>query len=181
VTKLAKGSLTKLANGSPGRELQLSTNCHPSTPCVAIDRDTPRLQRFRFAFPIFVLYHKGARCVRKFHLIRVSLRCSLIEPLLERFPFLPPLSNIPKASGVCVCSVYFQPNPSLRWNMSRPRVAALSRLWAISSTGSGPQPLLLTYNPSSLALTPRPPPPLHVYVRGYGIGTYVVCTWVCIG
>jgi hypothetical protein len=48
------------------------------------------LQRFRFAIRKFVLYHKGARGVRKFHLLRVSIRCSLIEPLLERFPFPPP-------------------------------------------------------------------------------------------
>ena len=49
---------------------------------VAIDRERHyKLQRFRFAIRKFVLYHKGARGVRKFHF--GSLRCSLIEPLLR--------------------------------------------------------------------------------------------------
>ncbi len=43
---------------------------------------------FRFAIRKFD--HKGALGVSKFHLLRVSLRCSLIEPLLERFPSPPP-------------------------------------------------------------------------------------------
>jgi hypothetical protein len=41
-----------------------------------------------------------------------------------------------------------------------PQRAALSGLWAIPSTESGPQPLLVTYNLSSLALTPGEPPPM---------------------
>jgi hypothetical protein len=41
-----------------------------------------------------------------------------------------------------------------------PQRTALSGLWAIPSTESGPQPLLVTYNLSSLALSPgRPVPP----------------------
>ena len=59
--------------------------------------------------------------------------------------------------------------------------AALSGLWAIPSTESGPQPLLVTYNLSSLALTPGEPTPyvcmyvsmVHThmwYVRGYVLG-----------
>jgi hypothetical protein len=59
--------------------------------------------------------------------------------------------------------------------------AALSGLWAIPSTESGPQPLLVTYNLSSLALTPGGPTPyvcmyvsmVHThmwYVRGYVLG-----------
>ena len=54
-------------------------------------------------------------------------------------------------------------------------------LWAIPSTESGPQPLLVTYNLSSLALTPGEPTPyvcmyvsmVHThmwYVRGYVLG-----------
>ena len=62
-----------------------------------------------------------------------------------------------------------------------PQRAALSGLWAIPSTESGPQPLLVTYNLSSLALTPGEPTPyvcmyvsmVHThmwYVRGYVLG-----------
>ena len=62
-----------------------------------------------------------------------------------------------------------------------PQRAALSGLWAIPSTESGPQPLLDTYNLSSLALTPGEPTPyvcmyvsmVHThmwYVRGYVLG-----------
>ena len=54
-------------------------------------------------------------------------------------------------------------------------------LWAIPSTESGPQPLLVTYNLSSLTLTPGEPTPyvcmdvsmVHThmwYVRGYVLG-----------
>jgi hypothetical protein len=43
-----------------------------------------------------------------------------------------------------------------------PQRAALSGLWAIPSTESGPQPLLVTYNLSSLALTPGEPTPVCV-------------------
>ena len=45
-------------------------------------------------------------------------------------------------------------------------------LWAIPSTRteSGPQPLLVTYNLSSLALTPGEPTPyVSRYVREYGM------------
>ena len=40
-----------------------------------------------------------------------------------------------------------------------PQRDALSGLWAIPSTESGPQPLLVTYNLSPLALTPGEPTP----------------------
>ena len=62
-----------------------------------------------------------------------------------------------------------------------PQRDALSGLWAIPSTESGPQPPLDTYNLSSLALTPGEPTPyvcmyvsmVHThmwYVRGYVLG-----------
>ena len=51
---------------------------------------------------------------------------------------------------------------------------SLLGLWAIPSTEPGPQPLLVTYDLSSLALTPGGPTPLGVYVRGYAIRTRVV-------
>jgi hypothetical protein len=53
---------------------------------------------------------------------------------------------------------------------------ALLGLWAIPSTETGPQPLLVTYNPSSLPLTPRGPTTLRVYVCGmeYGDLLYVL-------
>ena len=61
-----------------------------------------------------------------------------------------------------------------------PQRAALSGLWAIPSTESGPQPLLVTYNLSSLALTPGEPTP-YVCMYVSMVHTHVVCTWVCVG
>jgi hypothetical protein len=50
-----------------------------------------------------------------------------------------------------VCSVYYQPNSSRRGDHCHgPQRTALSGLWAIPSTESGPQPPLDTYNLSSL-------------------------------
>ncbi len=88
--------------------------------------------------------------------------------------------------------VYFQPNSSLPAIVTDPATALLG-LWAIPSTDffvsvrtikrhhhqPGPQPLLviiITYNPSSLPLTPRGPTTLRVYVRGmeYGDLLYVL-------
>ena len=45
-----------------------------------------------------------------------------------------------------VCSVYFNQITAGRRNMSRPQPTAIIGLWAISSTGSSPQPPLVTYN-----------------------------------
>jgi hypothetical protein len=60
-----------------------------------------------------------------------------------------------------------------------PQRSAFSGLWAIPSTESGPKPpLLVTYNLSSLALTPGEPTP---YVRMYVsmvCGVYVGMCWV---
>ena len=51
---------------------------------------------------------------------------------------------------MCVPFIINQ-TPASRRNMSRPQPTALTGLWAIPSTESGPQQLLVTYNQSSLA------------------------------
>ncbi len=78
-----------------------------------------------------------------------------------------------------VCSVYYQPNSSRRGNHCHgPQRAALSGLWAIPSTESGPQPLLVTYNLSSLALTPGEPTPYVCMYVSMVCGMYVGMYWV---
>ncbi len=62
--------------------------------------------------------------------------------------------------------------------LSRPQRAALSGLWAIPSTESGPQPLLVTYNLSSLALTPGEPTPYVCMFVSMVCGMYVGMCWV---
>ena len=52
--------------------------------------------------------------------------------------------------------------------VTAPSGLAFSGLWAIPSTESGPQPLLVTYNLSSLALTPGLP--------GMTLLTFIVIT-----
>ena len=47
------------------------------------------------------------------------------------------------ATGMCVCSVYYQPRPQLA---AFSGALGLAGLWAIPSTGPDPQPLLVTYN-----------------------------------
>ena len=59
-----------------------------------------------------------------------------------------------------------------------PQRAALSGLWAIPSTESGPQPLLVTYNLSSLALTPGEPTPYVCMYVSMVCGMYVGMYWV---
>ena len=59
-----------------------------------------------------------------------------------------------------------------------PQRTALSGLWAIPSTESGPQPLLDTYNLSSLALTPGEPTPYVCMYVGMVCGMYVSMCWV---
>ena len=90
----------------------------------------------------------------------------------------PPLSSSPPRDQLCnrSCS-------NKHTHCHGPQRTALSGLWAIPSTESGPQPLLDTYNLSSLALTPGEPTPyvcmsryvsmVHThmwYVRGYVLG-----------
>ena len=59
-----------------------------------------------------------------------------------------------------------------------PQRTALSGLWAIPSTESGPQPLLVTYNLSSLALTPGEPTPYVCMYVSMACGMYVGMCWV---
>jgi len=59
-----------------------------------------------------------------------------------------------------------------------PQRAALSGLWAIPSTECGPQPLLVTYNLSSLALTPGEPTPYVFMYVSMVCGMYVGMCWV---
>ena len=75
-------------------------------------------------------------------------------------------------------SLNFNHTPADRRRLVTVPAECLMGLWAIPSTESDPQPLLVTYNPSSLPLTPSPPPPFRFYVRGYG---FFVCAWVCNG
>jgi len=79
----------------------------------------------------------------------------------------------------CVCSVYYQPNPSRRGGPCHgPQMDAFSDLWAIPSTEPGPQPLLVTYNLSSLALTPGEPTPYVCMYVSMVCGMYVGMCWV---
>jgi hypothetical protein len=84
-------------------------------------------------------------------------------------------------SDVCVPFIINQTPAAGGDHCHGPQRAAFSGLWAIPSTESGPQPLLVTYNLSSLALTPGEPTPyvcmyvsmVHThmwYVRGYVLG-----------
>ncbi len=59
-----------------------------------------------------------------------------------------------------------------------PQRAALSGLWAIPSTESGPQPLLVTYNLSALTLTPGEPTPYVCMYVSMVCGMYVGMYWV---
>ena len=59
-----------------------------------------------------------------------------------------------------------------------PQRSALSGLWAIPSTESGPQPLLVTYNLSSLALTSGEPTPYVCMYVSMVCGMYVGMYWV---
>ena len=92
-------------------------------------------------------------------------------------------SFVPIISHVCVCVPFIiNQTPAAGGDHCHgPQRAAISGLWAIPSTESGPQPLLVTYNLSSLALTPGEPTPyvcmyvsmVHThmwYVRGYVLG-----------
>ena len=84
-------------------------------------------------------------------------------------------------TSVCVPFIINQTPAAGGDHCHGPQRAAFSGLWAIPSTESGPQPLLVTYNLSSLALTPGEPTPyvcmyvsmVHThmwYVRGYVLG-----------
>jgi hypothetical protein len=84
-------------------------------------------------------------------------------------------------TGVCVFRLFSTKPQPAGGTCHGPGQLQLLGLWAIPSTESGPQPPLVTYNPSSLTLTPSPPP-LYVcmymgvrcrllwYVRGYVVG-----------
>jgi hypothetical protein len=76
---------------------------------------------------------------------------------------------------VCVPYIFNQTPAGRRMLMSRPRPTLLLGLWAIPSTESGPQPLLETYNPSSLTVPPSPPP---LYVCMYVGMIYICCMYV---
>ena len=74
-------------------------------------------------------------------------------------PFPTPGIGFPKTQ--CVCSVYFRTKPHpIGGRGHGPGQLRSLGLWAIPSTESGPQPLLVTSNPSSLPLDPQPPPPI---------------------
>ena len=80
-------------------------------------------------------------------------------------------SNSGSLLGVCVPFIINQTPAAGGDHCHGPQRAALSGLWAIPSTESGPQPLLVTYNLSSLALTPGEPTPY--------VCMYVSMVWVC--
>ncbi len=66
---------------------------------------------------------------------------------------------LPHCRQLCVPFIINQTPAAGGDHCHGPQRAALSGLWAIPSTESGPQPLLDTYNLSSLALTPGEPTP----------------------
>ena len=99
--------------------------------------------------------------------VQVPLQCMHVQWASPGYVCVPFIINQTPAAGGDHCH--------------GPQRAALSGLWAIPSTESGPQPLLDTYNLSSLALTPGEPTPYvcmyvrmvptHMwYVRGYVLG-----------
>jgi hypothetical protein len=65
-------------------------------------------------------------------------------------------------------SLNFNHTPADRRRLVTVPADCLMGLWAIPSTESDPQPLLVTYNPSSLPLTPSPPP--HSVFMYVGMG-----------
>ena len=82
----------------------------------------------------------------------------------------------------CVCSVYYQPNPSRRGGpLSRPPAGCalgsvgnpFDRVWPPTTSGH--------LQPIFSCVDSRGTHPLCVYVREYGTHTHVVCTWVCVG
>ena len=93
-----------------------------------------------------------------------------------------PTKYVPKNHRkCCVCSIYYQPNPSRRGGPCHgPQGSAFSGLpvWSIPSTESGPQPLLVTYNLSSLALTSGEPTPYVCMYVSMVCGMYVGMCWV---
>jgi hypothetical protein len=74
---------------------------------------------------------------------------------------------------VCVPFIINQTPAAGRDHCHGPQRAALSGLWAIPSTESGAQPLLVTYNLSSLALTPGEPTPYVCMYVSMVCGMYV--------
>jgi len=81
------------------------------------------------------------------------------------------LSTKPQPPGVCVFITGGD-------HCHGPQRAALSGLWAIPSTGSDPQPLLVTYNLSYFALTPGEPTPYVCMYVSMVCGMYVGMCWV---
>jgi hypothetical protein len=79
---------------------------------------------------------------------------------------------------VCVPFIINQTPAARGDHCHGPQRAALSGLWAIPSTESGPQPLLVTYILSSLALTPGEPTPYVCMYVSMVCGMYVGMWWV---
>ncbi len=83
---------------------------------------------------------------------------------------------------LCVCSVYYQPNSIRRGGpWSRPPGCTLGSVgnpFDRIQTGTGPQPPLVTYNLSSLALTPGEPTPYVCMYVSMVCGMYVSMCWV---
>ena len=84
----------------------------------------------------------------------------------------------PHPACVCVPFIINQTPAAGGDHCHGPQRAALSGLWAIPSTESGPQPLLVTYNLSSLALTPGEPTPYVCMYVSMVCGMYVSMCWV---
>jgi hypothetical protein len=95
--------------------------------------------------------------------------------LLSTKPHPPGPGPIDSAALVYVCVPFIinQTPAAGEDHVTAPQQAALSGPWAISSTESGPQPLLVTYNLSSLALTPREPTPYVCMYVSMVCGMYV--------
>ena len=88
----------------------------------------------------------------------------------------------PKEILVCVCvfrllSTKLQP-PGGTTVTAPSGLRTPAGLWAIPSTEPGPQPLLVTYNLSSLALTPGEPTPYVCMYVSMVCGMYVGMYWV---
>ena len=93
-------------------------------------------------------------------------------------PCLPKLRGVLCSICVCVPFIINQTPAAGGGPCHDPRLAAFPGRWAIPLTGPGPQPLLVTYNLSSLALTPGEPTPCVCMYVSMVCGVYVGMCWV---
>ena len=93
-------------------------------------------------------------------------------------PCLPKLRVVLCSICVCVPFIINQTPAAGSGPCHDPRLAAFPGRWAIPSTWPGPQPLLVTYNLSSLALTPGEHTPYVCMYVSMVCGVYVGMCWV---